>query len=226
MVIIFIRTLIIFFSIIVLMRLLGKRQLRELELSELVVSVILADMAASPLQDIGIPLLYGLIPILTLFSCELLISGGILASINFRRILCGKPEFIIVDGKILENGMRKSRFSIDELFEELRSKEILDVSTVKYAILETDGTLSTILYPENQPATLKDLKIKASGAEYPIILIEDGHILKNNLDYIGKNDSWLDKYVEMKGCNTVSEVFAMVYYSDKKIYFEKKDRDK
>ncbi len=223
MVIIFTRTIIIFFSIIILMRLLGKRQLRELELSELVVSVIIADMAATPLQDIGIPLLYGLIPIFTLFACELILSGGILSSVHFRTLLCGKPEFLILEGKILEKEMRKSRFSVDELFEELRSKEILDISTVKYAILETDGTLNTILYPENQPVTLKDLKKMPSGGEYPIIIIEDGRILEKNLEHIGKSKKWLAAVLKSKKCNHPSEVFALVYYSDKKIYFEKKE---
>ncbi len=225
MIIIFIRTVIIFASIMILMRLLGKRQLRELELSELVVSVILADMAATPLQDIGIPLVYGLIPILTLFACELILSGGMLASVKFRTLLCGKPEFLILDGKILEKEMRKARFSVDELFEELRGKEILDVSTVKYAILETDGTLSTILYPENQPLTPKDMNKSISGGEYPIILIEDGTLLENNLKHISKNAAWLEKVLKKNKCKSAEDVFALVYYSDSKLYFEKRDKN-
>ena len=160
MTIIFIRTVIIFASIIFLLRLLGKRQLRELELSELVVSVMLADLAATPLQDIGIPLLNGLIPIVTLFACELAISGGILSSVRFRGIMCGKPEFLIIDGQILEKEMRKARFSVDELFEELRNKDILDIKKVKYAVLETDGSLSVFLFPEYQPVTPRDMKIE------------------------------------------------------------------
>lgn len=222
MIIIFARTIIIFASIIILMRMLGKRQLRELELSELVVSVILADMAATPLQDIGTPLLYGLIPICTLFACELILSGGILTSVKFRTLLCGKPEFLILNGKIQEKEMRNARFSVDELFEELRSKEILDISTVKYAILETDGTLSTILYPENQPITVKEMKMQASEIGYPVIIIEDGKLLEKNLGHIGKTSKWLDKYINSKGCKDINDVFAMVYYNDKNIYFERK----
>ncbi len=222
--IILIRTLIIFISIIVLMRLLGKRQLRELELSELVVSVILADLAATPLQDMGIPLMNGLLPIFVLFICELIISGGILTSVKFRSLMCGRPEFLIVNGKIIENGMRKARLSVDELFEELRSKEILDINTVKYAILETDGNLSTILYTQFQPLTPNDLKLENDTEKYPIIIIEDGVLLAENLNYIGKNKSWLDNYLKQNDCTGYKDVFALVYYSDKEIYLEKRTK--
>ncbi|MBQ8263263.1 MAG: DUF421 domain-containing protein [Oscillospiraceae bacterium] len=222
MLIIFARTLIIFASILFFMRLLGKRQLRELELSELVVSVLIADVAATPLQDIGIPLLNGLIPIVTLFACELIISGGILSSVHFRSIMCGKPEFLIIDGKIQEKEMRKAKFSVDELFEELRSMGILEIKTVKYAILETDGSLSTFLFPEYKPVSVREIKVKPEEENYPVILIEDGVLLNANLAHIDKNKSWLSNEISMRGCKRIKDVFAMIYYSDKDIYFMKK----
>lgn len=221
--IILIRTLIIFTTIIILMRMLGKRQLRELELSELVVSVILADMAANPLQETGIPLMNGLLPIFVLFVCELIISGGILTSVKFRSLMCGKPEFLIIDGKILEKGMRKARLSINELFEELRSKEILDIKTVKYAILETDGNLSTILYPHFQPLTPNDMKLETDKEDYPVIIIEDGVLMSKNLDYIGKKMRWLENYLKENKCSSCKDVFALIYYNDKEIYLEKRN---
>ena len=223
MIIIFIRTVIIFVSVMVLMRLLGKRQLRELEVSELVVSVILADMASNPLQDIGMPLVYGLIPLLTLFACELIISGAMLSSLWFRTLLYGKPEFLIYEGKICQKEMRKSRLSLDELYEELRGKEILDISQVKFAILETNGSLSTILYPENQPLTPKDMKIKPSDEDYPVIIIEDGVLLEKNLEHIGKNKTWLEKFIKKHKCDELDKVFLLVYYNESKIYYEMKD---
>ena len=219
---ILIRTIIIFLSIIVLMRLLGKRQLRELELSEFVVSVLLADLAANPLQDTNIPLVNGLLPIFVLFVCELIISGGILTSVRFRTIMCGKPQFIILNGKVLENEMRKARLSIDELLEELRSKEILNINQVKYAILETDGNLSTILFPQYQPVTPNDLSIKPDAEDYPVVIIEDGVLLNKNLDYIGKKKRWLDSRLKDNNCSSIKEVFAMIYYNDNEIYFEKR----
>lgn len=212
MAIIFVRTIIIFASIIVLMRLLGKRQLRELELSELVVSVLFADMAANPLQDTSVPLINGLIPIITLFACELIISGGILSSVLFRRFVCGKPSFLIINGEIQEKEMRKARFSVDELFEELRGKEILDISTVQYAVLETDGRLNTILVPSERPASVKQMKVTPSDSGYPIILIEDGVLLDKNLNHIGKDEKWLEKELKKSGAENISDVFAMIYY--------------
>ena len=153
MLIIFARTLIIFASILFFMRLLGKRQLRELELSELVVSVLIADVAATPLQDIGIPLLNGLIPIITLFACELIISGGILSSVHFRSIMCGKPEFLIIDGKIQEKEMRKAKFSVDELFEAAKNGTLEEVfGTGTAAVISPVGHLRF----ENNVLQVKD----------------------------------------------------------------------
>ena len=222
--IIFIRTLIIFASIIILLRLLGKRQLRELELSELVVSVLFADLAATPLQDTSIPLFNGLIPIITLFACELIISGGILSSVAFRTLMCGKPSFLIINGVIQEREMRKVRFSVDELFEELRAKEILDINTVQYAVLETDGTLNTILLPEERPATVKQMKLKPNDAGYPVIIIEDGILLDKNLRHIGKDEKWLEKELKSKGAYKIQDVFAMVYYKTGTNYILLKDK--
>lgn len=224
MAVLLIRTLIMFFSLIILMRLLGKRQMRELELSELVVSVMVADLAATPLQDIGIPLLNGLIPIVTLFTCELIISGATLSCVWFRTIMWGKPSFLIIDGIIQEKEMRKVRFSVDELFEELRGKEILDISTVKYAILETDGTLNTILMPEERPVSAKQMKLKADDRGYPVILIEDGVLLNKNLDYVGKTEKWLEKEIKNRGGESISDVFLMVFYDAGEIYFALKEK--
>ncbi len=136
--------------------------------------------------------------------------------------MCGKPQFIILNGKVLENEMRKARLSIDELLEELRSKEILNVKQVKYAILETDGNLSTILFPQYQPVTPKDLCIKPDAEDYPIIIIEDGVLLNKNLDYIGKKKRWLDNFLKDNKCSSYKDVFAMIYYNDNEIYFEKR----
>ena len=215
---IFLRTLIIFSAILLLMRLMGKRQLRELEISELVVSVLFADLAASPLQDVSIPLINGLIPILTLFACELVISGAMLSSVRFRTIMCGKPSFLIIKGKIQENEMRKARFSVDELFEELRSKEILDIRTVQYAILETDGTLNTILIPEERPVSAMQMGVKINDSGYPVILIEDGVLLDKNLIHIGRDMRWLKSELKKHGISDIKKVFTLVFYEGGEIY--------
>jgi len=224
MAIIFVRTLIIFASIIILMRLLGKRQLREIELSELVVSVLFADLAATPLQDTSIPLINGLIPIVVLFACELIMSGGILASVHFRSFVCGKPSFLIINGEIQEKEMRRAQFSVDELFEELRGKEILDISTVQYAVLETDGTLNTILVPAERPVSVKQMKLSPDISDYPVIIVEDGVLLNKNLEHIGRDKKWLEKELRKAGAKCVKEVFAMIYYENGENYLLLKDK--
>ena len=149
--IILIRTLIIFTALVLAMRLLGKRQLGEMELSELVVAVLVADIAVNPLQDTDMPLIYGLVPLLVLFCCEIIISGLTLKSIRLRQLLYGKPSLLIEKGKIAQREMTKNRFTLDELTQELRNQGILDIASVEYAILETNGQLNIVLYPAEQP---------------------------------------------------------------------------
>ncbi|MDR3277694.1 MAG: DUF421 domain-containing protein, partial [Oscillospiraceae bacterium] len=129
-----IRTLILYLAIVVSMRVMGKRQLGELEPAEFVVAVLISDLAAHPLQDIGTPLLYGLIPVLTLLCCQVVISAAALKSVRLRAVISGKPSLVIENGKLLQKEMKKNRYTVDELTEHLRKKDITDVAAVKYAI--------------------------------------------------------------------------------------------
>ena len=139
MAIIFVRTLIIYFSLLLIMRLLGKRQLGEMELSEFVVAALIADLASHPLQDIGIPMINGLVPIVTLFCCEVLISGLAMKNIRLRALLFGKPSMLVEKGKIRQKEMKKNRFTTDELMEELRNQGYLDIRAVEYAVWRPTG---------------------------------------------------------------------------------------
>ena len=173
MAIILIRTVIVFLSITISLRLMGKRQLGELELSELVVAILISDLAANPLQDIGIPLMNGLIPVFVLLCCELLISGWVMKSIRFRSLLCGRPSVLVENGVISQQEMRRNRFTIDELTEELRGQGIVDISKIKYAVLETDGVLNTVLYRPAQGARTELVVVAHAG--YPLdALLRDG----------------------------------------------------
>lgn len=166
MAIILIRTLIIFLALIVAMRLMGKRQLGELELSELVVAVLIADIASIPLQNPSLPLSYGLIPLLVLFCCELIFSGLTYKSIHLRKLLYGRPNFIIERGRIAQQAMHRNRFTLDELTQELRNQGILDIASVEYAVLETNGQLNIILAPAQQPVTAEQMQIETEDTGY------------------------------------------------------------
>lgn len=202
----FIRTVILYAVIVGTVRLMGKRQIGELEPSELVAAILISDLAAVPMQDIGIPLLSGVIPILTLLALELLTSEASMRSIRFRNLLCGKPVFLIIDGKIDQKAMEKNRLSLDELSECLRENGILDVSKVKFAVLETNGKLSTFLYPDFSPLTAGVLHIRTEDLELPVPVISDGRILKSSLLSQGLDMEWLRK--ELSG-RSPKEIFLM-----------------
>lgn len=210
MAIVFIRTLIIYFALLLILRLLGKRQLGEMELSEFVVASLIADLAAHPLQDIGIPILNGLVPILTLFCCELIIAGLCLKSIRLRNLLFGAPSILIRSGMIDQKAMRQNRFTLDELMQELRSQGITDIRKIAYAILETNGRLSVIPSPASAPVTPEVLGYHSEEeACLPIILISDGRLLSENLCRAGLTEAWLNEQLQAHHISSASEVFLM-----------------
>ena len=136
----------------------GKRQVGELEPSELVLSLIIADLASVPMQDYGIPLLTGVVPILTLLSLTMILSVLTMKSVRFRALLCGRPSIVIQNGSLDQREMARNRLTLDELLEELRGKGYTDLSAVKYAILETNGQLSVLPYANQKPPAARDLK--------------------------------------------------------------------
>ena len=219
MAIIFVRTLIIYFSLLLIMRLLGKRQLGEMELSEFVVAALIADLASHPLQDIGIPMINGLVPIVTLFCCEVLISGLTMKNIRLRALLFGKPSMLVEKGKIRQKEMKKNRFTTDELMEELRNQGYPDIRAVEYAVLETDGRLSVIPYPSEAPVTPAQLKIEAEDKGYPVVVISDGHVIQSNLRLVGRDMNWLKKRLAALGVKDAESVFLMTVNSAGQVYY-------
>jgi uncharacterized membrane protein YcaP (DUF421 family) len=201
----------------------GKRQIGELEPAELVVAVLISDLAAHPLQDIGTPLLYGLIPVLTLLCCEVLMSGVIVKSIKFRAFVCGKPSLIINKGRIIQKEMKSNRFTLDELSEQLRKKNISDISAVKYAILETDGSLSTLLYADQVPLTPKQMNIQTEDTGYPVMIINNGRLLKDNLNKMGFNEMWLKRQLSSRNVSNVSDIYLLTVEENGRIYYSLKD---
>jgi len=196
----FIRTIVLYFLIMVGLRLLGKRQIGELEPIELVLTLLISDLAAVPMQDFGIPLLNGVIPIVTLLLLSMLLSWGSVRSIRLRRLICGSPTALILDGKVQQDAMRHNRFTLDELIEELRSQGVTDLTSVKYAVLETDG----------QPATPKQLgKPVKDDTFLPHIFINDGRVMGENLSLAGLDAAWLDKTVRAQGYHAPSEIFLL-----------------
>ena len=224
MAIIFIRTIIVYFSLLVTMRLLGKRQLGEMELSEFVLAALIADLAALPLQDLGIPMINGLVPIMTLFCCELLIAGSCMKNIRLRSLFYGRPSLLIVQGHISQKEMYRNRFTPDELMQELRNQGVLDISTVQYAILETDGKLNVIPFPGERPATACQLGIAAKEEGYPSIVISGGRVLEANLKHVGRDINWLRKELKRQGVKSEKDVFLMTADQSGRVYLAEKEQ--
>ncbi|MBS1419171.1 MAG: hypothetical protein DBX49_05670 [Clostridia bacterium] len=223
MAIVIIRTLIIYFALLLTMRLLGKRQLGEMELSEFVLAALIADLASHPLQDIGIPMINGLVPILVLFCCEVIIAGITMKHIRLRSVFFGKPSLLVVRGRIDQREMRKNRFTVDELMEELRNQSCMDISRIEYAILETDGQLNVILFPAERPVTSAQLGLEAGSGGYPFIVISDGKVLEANLRHAGRDLNWLQKQLTARGFEDAKGVFLMTVNDSGQIYFAPKE---
>ena len=199
MILSFLRTLILYLVLVLAIRMMGKRQIGQMEASEFVVTMLVANLASIPMQDGAIPLYSGLVPILTVLGMELVLSGLLLRSVWLRRFFCGKPVILIDNGRILQENLRSTRVTLDELTGHLRQKDVLDVSTVQYAILETDGNLSVFPYPQFAPASAKEAGIHPKKQYLPITIIQDGRVFEEELGRAGKDRAWLETILAQKG---------------------------
>lgn len=221
MLISYLRTAFLYLVLILSVRMMGKRQIGQMEASEFVVTMLVANLASIPMQDAAIPLYSGLLPILVVLGMELTLSGLILRSVLIRRFFCGKPVILIDNGKILLENLRRTRVTLDELTGHLRSKDVLDVQTVQFAVLETDGSLSVFPYPEHQPATAKDAGIQTKKQHLPITIVEDGYVSEENLQKAGKDRAWLDKTLAKKGVSRQEVLLLTVDKADRVVFFRK-----
>lgn len=222
MIVAFARTVILYLVLIVVLRLMGKRQVGQMEPSELVVAMLIADLASVPMQDGGLPLFSGVIPILTVLGMELVLSAVSLRSIKLRKLLCGKPVILIENGNLLQENLRRTRVTLDELTSYLREKDVLDIRTVQYAILETTGNLSVFPYPKDRPATAKEAGIQAQKQSLPITVISDGTLLPENLQKAKKDTRWVQKILRQQECAVEDTLLLTVDGENRVVFYEKK----
>ncbi len=195
--------------LILFVRLMGKRQLGELEPSELIVTILISEVAATPISSPEKPLYYGIVPAAVLFAMELVLSLAMAKSVRIRSFLAGKPALLIAHGRIDQSQMRKNRFTPDELAEALRSQGALDLNDVEYAVLETDGKLNVVFAPASRPVTAGQMDIQAPDAGYPLIVINEGRVLTENLKILGKDENWLEKALRSHGLSSPKAVYMM-----------------
>ncbi len=202
------RAILIYTFVLVIMRIMGKRQLAHLQPFELVVAIMIADLAIIPMEDTSKPLLSGLVPILTLLLAELLLSFLSLKSETVRKIIGSTPSIIIYKGKLDYKEMEKQRLNINELMEQLRSKDVFNLSDVEFAILETGGDLNVILKSQKRSVTPEDLQIKTPYEDIPYTFILDGHIQKQNSLKASKDINWLYQQLEQQNLKPEDVLYA------------------
>ena len=222
MILSYVRTLILYLVLVAAIRLMGKRQIGQMEPSEFVVTMLVANLAAIPMQEEGIPLFTGVIPILTVLGVELVLSALSLRSVGFRKLLCGKPVILIENGNILQENLRKTRITLDELTGHLREKDVLDLQVVQYAILETNGNLSVFPYPKEKPASAKDAGIQAGRQSLPITVISDGKLLQENLAKAKKDTRWVQRVLRENRAE-LQDTWLLTVDGCDRIYFCRKE---
>lgn len=224
MLITFIRTAILYFIVIISIRLMGKRQIGELQPYELVITLMLSDLASLPMQDTRLPLLLGIVPIITLLFVKILISEIQQHSRLFEKLLDGTPSIIISNGEINLEMMKKQRLTMNDILEELRSAGYLDISDIQYAIIETNGTISIIPKSACDNVKRKDLKIKESESKIPIVLFEDGRLNKKALQGMNKDEKWLDEKLKSLNYPPRDKLFLVMMDSNGKLFIQRKNQ--
>ena len=219
---IFIKTIIISLFVLLAVRLRGKREIGQLQPVELVVIIIIADVASTPMEEVGTPILQGIIPIFALVVGQLILSYLNIKSVFFHKLISGKASVLISKGKINEENLKKQRYTIDGLIEQMRVTGYADIKDVEYAILETSGQISVIPKQDKNNVTVGDMNIKTEYVGYPRIIIMDGVLYKNNLKSLGYDDVWLKKKLEANNSN-VEDTFLLTSDESGKTYFQKKN---
>lgn len=225
MLVLVIRTVILYLTIIIALRIMGKRQLGELQPSELVVAIMISDLASVPMQSIDIPLLAGIIPVFTLIVAEVIMSYISMKSKGFRKVLAGSPSIVIYKGEIIKQELSKLRFNIDDLIEELRLNGYHNIADVDTAIVETSGKLSIIPKDKARGATIEDLNIKSPKPDgLPYIIITDGSFNALEVRRSGKNEAELKRLLKKNGAEKLSDILIASIDRSGKIYIQLKEQ--
>ena len=221
-----IRCLILYFVVILAVRIMGKRQIGELQPIELVITILISELASMPMQDPDQPILSGILPIFTLAAIEIAMSLITLKSVKTRYFFYGKPIVMIYKGKIYQHEMAKARVSVDDLTEAMRGAGVMKIEDIDYAILETNGNVSVIPKAEKQPLTPQDMNKKpADSNDMPDVIIIDGRVIRENIPQ-GLSEEWLDRVLTSQGVRSPKDIFLLTRDSTGRTYIVKKEKKK
>jgi len=217
-----IRTIILYMLVLLTMRIMGKRQIGQLEPFELSITIMISELASLPMQDTKIPLINGVISIVTLLLLEVFLAALLLKSEKARGIVTGKPSILISKGIIDIKELKDQQLNLNDLFEELRLKGYFDIEDIQYAILETSGQISILPKLKTTPATKENLKIIEKESLLPVTLILDGKINKDSLDYLNKTEKWLMELLSKHQITSADNIFLACIDSKEKFYYQNK----
>ncbi len=223
MVVVILRTLILFVLVVVVMRLMGKRQIGQLQPYELAVLIMVSALAAIPMEDIGIPLINSIIPIALLLSFQVLVSFSAQKSERVRAMLCGRPSVVIMNGKIMEAELKNLRVNINDLLEQLRIAGYSNIAEVEFAIMETNGELSVVSKSQYRPVKPKDIGISTSYEGLPYPLVIDGNVNYENLSKVKLDELWLKEELAKFGMTSFQEVLFASLDTEGNLYYQRKD---
>lgn len=220
------RTIILYLLVVVSMRLMGKKQIGEMEPFELVIAIMISELASLPMQDTRISITHGVIPIITLLTLQSLLALFQLKSEKMRLLFSGKPSILIDKGKLDLKKLKDEKFDINNLMEELRMQGYYNLSDIEYAILETSGRLSVIPKTELEPVTKMDLKIKPTQESLPITLVLDGKVNFKNLIIANKDESWLNQMMKKNSVSSIKDILVAMLDSKGKFYCQLREKNK
>lgn len=224
MIIVFIRGILLYVFVLITIRIMGKGELAEMQPFELVVIIMISELAVLPMENLGAPFIHGLIAISSLLLMQVLISFITLKSETAREIICGKPSILINKGKIDQKELKRLRININDLLEQLRMKNFPSVKDVEFAIMETNGDMSIIPKADKMPVTVGDLNLKTSYEGLPVSVIIDGRIKYDNLREFNLTEDWLESQLKTKGIKSSEEVLFSFIDANKELFVQKKDK--
>lgn len=215
------RTVFVYFLVLVVIRMMGKREIGQLSPFDFVVAIIIAELAAIPLEATDIPLWHSILPLIILAALEVIVSYASLFSRGLRGFICGHPQVIIKNGFLIRQEMRKARYNLDDLMAQMRDKGIVDLEDVEFAVLETSGRLSVILKSQHRPVTPADLGIATPYEGLPTVLVMDGKVMNNNLEEVNLDENWLQKVLSERGLSS-GKVLLATLGTDGRLFINKK----
>ncbi|MDR1630388.1 MAG: DUF421 domain-containing protein [Oscillospiraceae bacterium] len=223
---VFIRAVLLYIFCLIVMRIMGKRQLGELQPFELVITILVAQLAAAPMGDSGLPLIYGIVPLFAILVIHQLISFFMQRSSRIRAFVCGKPSTLIEKGKVQEDEMHNQMLNMEDLLSQLRSQGFVRLQDIETAVLEPNGQLSVLATAENQPVRPLDLNIQVSPACMPVALVIDGRVYSDNLRGVGRDEQWLQKQLSSQKTRAENVLLALFYPATNELNIQQKERKK